>query len=120
MPMLDPRLRCDNCGYPMESVHERCPSCHADLSEVGVFSEIDEWSKERRQGKARFVLRHCLVHSIVALVASCVTAWVGGKPLFLLLVPIGLLSGGIQGLWSWRLCEAEYLAARDHQADRRR
>src|SRR5687768_4327913 len=109
MGVLNTTLRCNHCGYSLpEGVVSECPGCRADLTQVGVWSELLEWGKTRQIRRTRYIWRHGVLGwgGFMALFWSLVFFLRGaGWPFYLFLVALSLLGGYFLGWWHWRRAE---------------
>lgn len=114
MQWFDPRIRCNRCGYPFADTGlKQCPSCQADLAEVGTTSEVEEWGRTRLRGRSRYIwVRSVLLWGGLLAVTSCgALAIVRGStdPVSYLLASVPWLIGGyVLGHVTWRVSEREY------------
>jgi hypothetical protein len=115
MGALSTQLRCIDCGTPIPGPDEAaCPDCQADLSEVGIWSELLEWGHVRQMGKTRFILRHgILLHGGLTALALLLGMYFfkrqGDLPLYLITVFLWVIGGYFVALWHWRSAEKQYL-----------
>ena len=115
MGVLSSQLRCNRCGarLPRDEV-VRCPNCHSELAQVGVWSELLEWGRTRQIGRTRYVWHRWVLGrgGLLALGMSIGfilsrTPW----PVYPFLVFMSLFGGYCVGRWYWRSAEQEYEAA---------
>jgi hypothetical protein len=110
---LRTQLRCNHCGVQLPDTAEtECPGCHSDLAQVGIWSEVKEWGRTRKFGRARYIWLHGVLGGggLLALGSSLGLALRGDAPwlLYALAVSSSLVTGYILGWWHWRSAEREY------------
>jgi hypothetical protein len=123
MGILDTQLRCNHCGARLrgDAIGE-CASCHSDLTQVGVWSELLEWGKNRRIGRTRYVWQRWVLGcgGLMALGLSLgFFLWGETSPsVYAWSLSFSLIGGYCVGRWHWRSAEREYDAAvqRRHSA----
>jgi hypothetical protein len=109
MQWLDPRVRCNRCGAVLSGSQTHCPSCAAELADVGTQSELREWDQIRRQGRARFVWGWAFRGGLVGAIFCAVYAWRGeDDPVLYALTALWPIGGYAIGRWHWRGAEREY------------
>jgi fatty acid desaturase len=115
MGVLSTQLRCKRCGAKVPNRETpQCWSCRADLAEVGLWSELQEWTKTRQMGRKRFIWRRgVLGWGGVFALAMGLPYLFQGQPLvvFAWIVPYCLIAGFFLGKSYWRDAESEYSAA---------
>lgn len=120
MAVLSTQVRCNRCGARLSEPRlAECPSCHSDLAQAGVWSELLEWGETRQMGRTRYVwLRGVLGHGgLMALGTSLGVLLFGDMPLLanIWLVGASLVGGYCLGRWYWQSAEREYQAADEAQ-----
>src|SRR5262245_35939126 len=114
MGVLNTQLRCNRCGAKVPNRETlQCWSCHANLAEVGLWSELQEWAQTRQMGRARFIWWRGVLGWGGAFALGLGLAYVfQGQPLLLFfIVPYCLIVGFFMGRSYWRHAESEYSAA---------
>jgi hypothetical protein len=110
MPWLDPRVRCHGCGAVLPPGEQtRCPTCAADLAQVGTWSELQEWGLTRQRGRLRFMCQRVALFGLGAVAACGVIAWRGDMhPVAYALTALWPVGGYVIGRLYWRGAEREY------------
>lgn len=118
MGTLDTTLRCDHCGARLpDNQAVECPSCHSDLSEVGVSSELIEWRTIRRRGRTRFIFRRFVLGwGGVMAGGSSLGYYLFDDanlplPFYIFITIICTVGGYFLGVVYWRSAEREFAAA---------
>jgi hypothetical protein len=122
MTTLDATLRCNQCGFrlPGEGASV-CPQCHAELAQVGVWSELRAWGATRRVGRWRYVWLRGVLGCGGWWNLGLFVGWFFGDlpwPTWLIMGVMGFVIGYGVASWKWRSAEREYAAnTRPRQAE---
>ncbi|MEX0725655.1 MAG: hypothetical protein WD065_05270 [Planctomycetaceae bacterium] len=120
MSALSATLRCQNCGSRLsDGKVGDCPRCHANLAEVGVWSELFEWGKTRQKGRTRYIWINCMLETggLTTFATILGLYLFGTKHWMAYAIPISLNLAGIYafGCWHWRAAELQYQCAVDEE-----
>jgi len=113
---MDVSRRCNQCGIRLsEPIPRICPSCSSDMSAVGTWSELDDWIKTQRMGRARYVLvRGVLCWGGLMALGLSIGAYLRGADaiVFVFIVIACVIGGVFVGRSNWNAGEKELVTRR--------
>lgn len=115
MPVLSRQLRCKKCGSKLSDAElAACPNCQTALAETGVTSELIEWGKTRRKGRARYIAYWVLIFGVIFPLSRDVMEMMRNRPLDwrfeIVTWGVPLVMSYFVGWHLWRESEKEYAA----------